>query len=225
MNFTHDFAGDLETILAAIAANEPFAFNRFADGELAILEGRDIPTADGWSATNVSDDFKRRLEAALTYRDDGYYVGISCPCCDREGWQALMLRAGRNEFDDTVTTSNVFVNGNFVRFTSWIAQRRFSIWKPDINLVNGHQDLIDHAIRAFSDPSLPLPLLVAAGPAGKIVIAELWKNGVRHRPIIDVGSALEVLLGNTATRSYHDPNHPNRSKVCQWTPKALDKSP
>lgn len=209
MKFTHSFADDLSLLLAELDSGRPFAFNRFADGELAILEGRDIPTADGWSAVNVSDKFRERLKAALTYRDKDYYVGIGCPCCNRDEWQRLMKLAGREPDDPQVTTSNLFANGNWA--TSARSLTRFMSFRGNgINLVNDDIARIDSLCDSL-EKACKAPLMLACGPAAKIIIHTLWMRGVRI-PLIDVGSALD-----SSGRSYHDPDHPNRKKICQWS--------
>jgi len=228
MRFAHDFQADLAAILTELDSGRPFAFNRFADGELAILEERDIPTADGWSAVNVSDKFRDRLRAALQYRDKDYYVGIGCPCCNKDEWLRLMELAGREPDDPQVTFSNVFVNGN------WDSCRRkleneytAAIWSGDgRNYVNSPMSDIDYMIDIIKNNTYwygrelcghkPLAHMLAFGPATKIMIHELRLQGCQAT-LIDIGSVLD-----SSGRSYHDPNHPNRKKICQWSTKTID---
>lgn len=216
MKFSHDFQQDLHTILAELDSGRPFAFNRFADGELAILEERDIPTADGWSAVNVSDKFRERLKAALTYRDKDYYVGLGCPCCNKDEWTRLMELAGREPDDPQVTFSTLFVNGNWdgVIKRLRMGPQAGSLFSPKINMVNAGDDGLRISIttaRKYLETATK-PLFIAAGPATKIIIHELWSTGSRQVPLIDVGSAFD-----SSGRSYHNPNHPNRKKICQWS--------
>lgn len=228
MKFTHDFQEDLSTLLAELDSGRPFAFNRFADGELAILEGRDIPTADGWSS-KVDDRFRERLLAALRYRDDDYYLGLSCPCCAPDDFQKLLALAGRTADDPQVTTSNVFVNGNYDTFLErWPMPCRQPMRLKNMhylsplgkNVVNGdyaHQ-WIDRTVEVMlhGDIERSQPMAIAAGPATKIVIYEYWMQSRRKRTVIDIGSAIDLCGDGAATRSYHDPSHPNRKKICQW---------
>lgn len=211
MQFTHDFRDDLNTLLAELDSGRPFAFSRFADGELAILEGRDIPTADGWSSVNVTDQFRERLLAALQYRHPDYYLGIGCPCCDRGDWERLMKLAGREPDDPQVTFSTLFVNGNWEAFRA--DKRTRLVLDPKINMVNVDNNALDAAIEIAAGHlhAAKWPLYIAAGPAGKIIVHELWLRGFKRFPLIDIGSAFD-----TAGRSYHIPGHPNRTKVCQW---------
>lgn len=223
MKFTHDFQADLSTLLAELDSGRPFAFNRFADGELAILEGRDIPTADGWSS-KVDDRFRERLLAALRYRDDDYYLGLSCPCCAPDDFQKLLALAGRTADDPQVTTSNVFVNGNYDAWLRYLCDgngRRAIGIRPQggRNIVNeGTDEFIKRAIGLIIEGSPKDIFIVAAGPVGKIIVHEAWSTSVLrgYRRIIDVGSTLEPMLLGQSTRSYHDPSHPNRKKICQW---------
>jgi hypothetical protein len=221
MKFTHDFQADLQSILAELDSGRPFAFNRFADGELAILEQRDIPTADGWSSVNVSDRFRERLLAALRYRHPDYYIGIGCPCCSRDEWKRLMALAGREPDDPQVTFSTVFVNGNYNTAIGSLSTVPFKmlINGDNFNQVNVNDDTLkQHAFGfcvALAEANrAKQPACFALGPAGKIFCAEYHQSF--RRGLVDVGSLFDLQNRGYASRSYHDPNHPNRKKICQW---------
>lgn len=214
MRFQQDFQADLTTLLAELGSGRPFAFNRFWDGELAILEERDIQTADGWSAVNVSDKFRERLKAALTYRDKDYYVGLGCPCCYRDEWERLMELSGREPDDPQVTFSTLFVNGNCDQFRA--ASGKEVLLLASENTVNISNDRLDELVSGvrewLTENRRGRPVFIGAGPAAKIIIHELWLAGPHRFPLIDIGSALD-----SSGRSYHDPNHPNRKKICRWS--------
>lgn len=215
MKFVHDFQKDLSALLSELDSGRPFAFNRFWDGELAILEGRDIPTADGWNSVNVTDEFRERLLAALRYRHPDYYVGIGCPCCNRDEWERLMKLAGREPDDPQVTFSTLFVNGNWDKCVDhFIAASHDAILvRPQGNSVNVPNIDIATNIGVLRNQlrDSNRPMYVAAGPATKIIIHTLWSTGSTRQPLIDIGSAFD-----RSGRGYHDPNHPNRKKICQW---------
>lgn len=128
------FVGDFYKLLNLLKAGEPFAFNRFSDGELYILQGKELilDSKQVKVGTNVADgryqpeDFKRfhpeehayyrdRLVDALRFKKNNYFNGLSCRCCVGEEdfqWQLDFLGSS----DPNLTWANLLVNGNYPRF-------------------------------------------------------------------------------------------------------------
>lgn len=220
MNFTHDFAADL----AALDFNspDPWALVRFADGERAILEGRDIPTADGWKVPPVDSEFTRGLWESLHFRDEGYHVGISCVCCDPQSAEWYRARVGVPE--SRCTYSNLFANGNaevaYQRLLDTAQSHMAVLIFPNCDCV-GNMPRIDDMLSQLKHLDLRKRecFFVAAGPASNIIIHRYWRDTPpeKRRTIVDIGSALDPLLHNKITRGYHHPDHPNRQKVCVWS--------
>lgn len=130
-----DFVEDFYKLLALLKNGQPFAFNRFSDGELYILQNKELildanQVKVGHKITKgiyKEEDFKRfNPEEHSFYRDrlvdsflfDGanYFKGLSCRCCvgeDNFKWQLDFLHGTNDEF---CTWANLFVNGNYSRF-------------------------------------------------------------------------------------------------------------
>lgn len=117
---------------------EPFAFSRYSDGELLILQNIELRLDDNLIqiGSNKSpgpykpEDFKHfdptkhgwvrdKLIEAYQHKQPNYYKGISCRCCvGNENFQyQLQLNGGDDEY---LTWSNLFVNGNYPIFINEI---------------------------------------------------------------------------------------------------------
>lgn len=238
MKFTHDFQSDLSTLLSELDSGRPFAFTKFADGERLLLDhvSHNLRKPfEEWDS-GAETPFVSRLRSALTDCLSGYYIGISCPCCsDASGYRHDVpdyefYRQAVTMPMDRVTFCNIFVNANYGAWeqrlirqfndsgailisSSAISSEAFRIPKNAVNTNWGIDDLIQ---RICDIPDGPEPIFVAAGPSGCILIHEVWRSGPRNRTIVDVGSTLDPMIHGAWTRGYHDPNHPNRKKICQW---------
>lgn len=57
--------------------------------------------------------------------------------------------------------------------------------------------------------------LVAAGPLSNIIIFHMW-NVNRNNIYLDIGSALDPVIFDRASRGYHKAEHPDRKVVDKW---------
>jgi hypothetical protein len=117
-----------------IRSGENFAFTRYSDGELWILQNKElkldadvIQVADSKSpGVYQAPDFKhydpkehgvyqQKLVEAYKHKQLNYFKGISCSCCvgkENFDWQ-IDLHGGD---DDSLTWANLWVNGNYPAF-------------------------------------------------------------------------------------------------------------
>lgn len=139
------FKGDFELLLNKLKNNEHFAFIRFSDGELFVLQNKRLELSErGTFVDNTlcgpvygKEDFKffdpqehqwfqKKLAKSLEHKQHNYFVGLSCACCVGVSNYIEMqgFRQGHSEFwnraikDDFVTWANLFVNSNYPRFVS-----------------------------------------------------------------------------------------------------------
>ena len=129
-NFREHFAKFTEMI----RNDEHFAFARYSDGELYILQNKEL-VLDA-NLIQIGDqkqggvyqapDFKhydpkehgfyqQKLVEAYQHRQPNYYKGISCSCCvgkEAFDWQ-IDLHGGD---DESLTWANLWVNGNYPQF-------------------------------------------------------------------------------------------------------------
>jgi hypothetical protein len=131
-----DFRQDFFKLLSKLKTGENFAFSRFSDGEMYILQNIETKLDKnlikiGQRVENgpyKKDDFKHfdpnkhqksreKLIDSFLYEQKNYYRGISCRCCvgqENFDWQLEQL-GGDHE---TLTWANLWVNANYPLFVS-----------------------------------------------------------------------------------------------------------
>ena len=114
-----------------------FAFARYSDGELYILQNKELVLDKGLIQIGEQKqggfyqpaDFKhydpkehafyqQKLVEAYKHRQTNYYKGISCSCCvgkEAFDWQ-VDLHGGD---DESLTWANLWVNGNYPAFITY----------------------------------------------------------------------------------------------------------
>lgn len=130
------FDAEFYLLLEKLKSGENFAFNRFSDGELFILQNKELILGDNLikigdkiiSGPYKKEDHKHfdplkhsfyaeRLWDAFKYKEENYFKGLSCACCVGEEnfkWQLAHLSELKN--DKHLTWANLLVNGNYPRF-------------------------------------------------------------------------------------------------------------
>ncbi|MBI5686698.1 MAG: hypothetical protein HZC54_16655 [Verrucomicrobia bacterium] len=128
------FEGDFHKLLDLLKRREPFAFNRFSDGELFILQNKELildaqQVKVGEKVTKglyKQEDFKHfdprahsfhrdRLVDAFRFRAKNYFKGLSCRCCVGDESFRWQLEFHGSD-DENLTWANLLVNGNYPRF-------------------------------------------------------------------------------------------------------------
>jgi hypothetical protein len=216
------FEGDLARFRARLERREPFAFCRFGNGELDILQespagrqryivGREYrfhPDDPGHAAGRA------RLLEAFRFRGPSYYVGISCPLCiGREEFEWMRRTSGQDE--EHLTWSTLFYYSNYLRFLETVVPL-FAGY--EVVMVCNHSARLDrlpfpvrHSVRVGQDAwreherwagellgiaadcGRDTLFLLCAGPLGKILTHQLHAA----RPdltCLDAGSALDPFL-------------------------------
>jgi len=129
-----DFRQHLQWFRSKLETREPFAFARYSDGELYILQNKKLVLDD--NLIQIDDrvstgpyqpqDFKSfdpqlhadvrdHLLRAFQHKQYNYFKGISCRCCvgDAAFDEQIALHGGD---DDSLTWANLFVNANYPAF-------------------------------------------------------------------------------------------------------------
>ena len=130
------FKNDLKKIYLKLKNNEPFAFTRFSDGEICVMQNQELKLANdhvvmGETKYNFgysSDDHKHfdpsehsflkdKLIEAYTFKKENYFVGgicKDCTCASREF--APWMHNLYGSIDDNLTSANLLVNSNYGLF-------------------------------------------------------------------------------------------------------------
>lgn len=239
MEFKKKFREDLEIINQKLLNKEKFSFSKYADGEHKILLNVPIRNCDNWFFDPNSDNkFYKMLMDSLKFKDDGYYIGVSCPCCDLMGYSWYLSEKGS---DETHTTfANIFVNSNYDYFKNSLLptfntyDRIFLIANENSNLIKLKEvlnftdfygigpeafktdlDLIDELKEIISDEEIKDSLfLFCAGPLGNVLSHQLWKFN-KNNTYLDIGSTLNIWTEKNI-RDYQTPNGMYTNKTCNF---------
>ena len=132
------FKDDFFKLVNKIKSNENFAFVRFSDGEIAIMQNKRLVLADehvilGETTHNfgyTTRDHKSfdpekhqflrdKLLEAYRYKADNYFVGSTCRSCDCASaeFKEWML-AEYGDIDESYTFANLLVNSNYPLFVN-----------------------------------------------------------------------------------------------------------
>lgn len=133
-----DFIEHFFLLYNKLKDNENFAFSRFSDGELRIMQNQELILGDGYnkigdtvsSGNYYFEDRKHidpkihpyvvdKLMECYKFKKHSYYVGLSCRCCvgEVDFKQMIDWRGGDDEF---LTWSNLWVNGNYDLFRQYM---------------------------------------------------------------------------------------------------------
>ena len=239
---TNSFKGDIEYILNKLKRKDNFAFTKSADGELTILINHfiDITSkANGefkFDPNDPTDKFYRgELVKSHLYKHSEYYVGISCPCCEKDSKVEWMRETVGTE---NVTWANLFVNGNYDFFLDnvvpefsdrrvfMICNKRADIeelpfgvekaFRVGTNAYKEDYHIIEEVKQFIENNTIKNSIFIfCAGPFGNILTHQLFDFS-KDNTYLDCGSTLDPLMGLGKTRGYHSQNYHTRNKVCVW---------
>lgn len=166
------FEGDFNKLKSKLIESENFAFSRFSDGEMYILQNVPLKLDQdliqigntSWKGHYKLQDFKhfdptihsnfqQHLTKSFQHRQHNYYKGISCSCCVGKpnfDWQ-INLHGGD---DESLTWANLWVNGNYSRFIEEIYP--ILLFEKKCVFIGHHDAQIDH-LYSFHKPDDPNP--------------------------------------------------------------------
>lgn len=226
------FKEDIKTIFNKLKKKEKFSFSKYADGEHAILINTKIKNCDNWVFDpEVDGKYRDELLYSFKYSEEGYYVGISCPCCvgpDDTKW----MRDNVGVKDSNLTWANIFVNGNYTFFKDnfipefsnhdviLVANENANVSNLPFK-VEEHIKVTGTAWKDNFDLVKLLPkkdykdklFLFCAGPLGNMLAARMWEFN-KNNIYLDIGSTLNTWLVG-ANRGYLK-GYPTINKICKW---------
>jgi len=219
MIFNHNFDNDFDVIKEFVKRKKKFSFGKFADGEIAIMKKIKIRNIDNWLFEPDKDDtFSNMLYDSLSYSEDGYHIGISCPCCDMNGY--IWLKSNFKLDYKNVTFANIFVNNNYPKFKTellplfnefdniiFVGNRNSNLekvsevlnfktfygvgpeaFKTDLGLI----DVLTKRIK--NENTKDALFLFSAGPLGNVLSHKLWEFS-KDNTYIDIGSTMNTWTG------------------------------
>ena len=233
------FIEEIEILFERLKSKNPFSFSKYADGEWLAMTGEVAnPGNFEWSIRPTETEYIKsinQLIESFKYKDDEYYVGISCPCCQGNKHEHMKIFSGQNE--DNLTFANIFVNSNYrfyldnfipyfseldniilvanrVTDTSKLPFNVEKFYPVDYNAWIDNIDLVDIIIEDIKDTEGKL-FLFSCGPFGNILAHRLWESNKRNQ-YLDVGSTLDPWTKSNRLDGKYYSNNENERMTCIW---------
>ena len=233
------FRGDLNIIIERLKTKTPFAFSKYADGELSILINKPINNGEFWFIPEQDQFNREKLIRSFKYLDENYFVGVSCPCCIGGKTVHRWMKEQSGQDVEHLTWANIFVNSNHKHYVdnmlplyknydvvvvsndqSSLTNLPFQItkhfkigknaWVQDYSLIDEIKTYID------SEATEGKLFLFCAGPFGNILTHQLYKHN-KNNTYIDIGSTLNVyLLGESGKNRGYLRGESSAQQVCVW---------
>ena len=227
------FNDEIKNLFERLKSKQPFAFSKFADGEWFMMRGLAVNNNE-FAYTTDDTFYREQLINSFKFKDAGYYIGISCPCCQGQEHNKMLDFSGQD--DAHLTFANIFVNANYdfyrnnfiEEYKNWeihlVANKNAKIenlpfkvekfypventaWKHNYDLIEeiNHQELKGKLF------------LFAYGPFGNMLAHQLWENN-KNNTYLDIGSTLNPWLQSEGfKRDYYDAGTTYKNRVCVWS--------
>lgn len=234
------FRSDIKKFYSKILNGELFTFSKYADGEWAVMKNVNLDNSE-FIFDNNSDQYqaaRNKLIESFKFKNDRYYVGISCPCC--QGQETFQQMKDFSEQDDEhLTWANLWVNSNYKFYVQNIIPlfQKFKIIlvcnkdgkidklpfspKKVFTIENNawikNYNTVDLIKKYISDEDIRNEIfLFCCGPFGNILAYELTKHNEKNT-YLDVGSTLNPWLGSAGfDRYYYLGNNIFSNMTCTW---------
>lgn len=113
---TH-FSSDFLKFITMIVDDVPFAYARYADGEISLMKGRTVDrfsqayVMDNWSYDSSPTILGDMLRESMTHNESNYYYAISAKSDSIEDNSYLRKRLRAKE--SNITFANLWINANY----------------------------------------------------------------------------------------------------------------
>ena len=239
------FSGDLVLFNRKLKQGENFSLVRFGDGEMFVINGDSIDCSNKcygehkYTRNNKEDEAHREiLKQSLLFKNKQYFVGLPCRCCVGDE-RCDQLRKQSQQDETNLTWANIFVNANyttFLEFTVPLFQSRTIniVCRAQANIKNlpfavskdfrvganawvaDYDRLLDEMMDYISSNNIENEVFIfCAGVLSNMLIYQLTKAFPKNT-YINLGSALDVMMGLGKTRRYLRGRKKRLNKVCIW---------
>ena len=234
------FESDFEFYTNLILSDENFAYARYADGEISLMQGKPVGHAsqafvvDKWSSTEGITNIGEELLQSLKHTESNYHYAISGISDSVEHYQFLMSHIKNTN----VTFANLWINANYQKMKNFyltlkkeiylICNHRatpekfpFSVKEifpfPDdcINYFLVHGEDYTNQLLEYTDELEGETIFVSAGPISEILIHRMYCNNP-HNQYTDVGSSIDEFVHQKITRPYMDVRTPYSKEISHF---------
>jgi hypothetical protein len=228
-----DFRQEITTLFERLKSKKYFSFSKYADGEWFMM--RDMPVNNNEFNYTKNDQFYRdKLIESFKFKDDDYYVGVSCPCC--QGTEHLNMVQFSEQKNENLTFANIFVNANYTfyrdnfieEYKNWdvylVANKNAKIQNLPFNIEKFYPventawkenySLIEEIKKENIKGKL---FLFACGPFGNMLSHQLWQSN-KNNTYLDIGSTLNPWLQSEGFKRdyYANSNSQYSNRTCIW---------
>jgi hypothetical protein len=222
------FFEDFEYFWNLIENGNNFTFTRYADGEVMLMEGRQVSeftqaySVDKWKSPATLTKVGKELLESLNHTEENYYYAISGINDNINDY--TFLRENIKHNDSNITFVNLWINANYQK-----TKNKMKSLKRDVILICNEnakienfpfkvKELIpfpnncisfweensslymDTLLKKFKDIKNEL-FFISCGPVSEIIINKLYTNNP-YNSYVDVGSSIDEYVHSKITRPY-----------------------
>ena len=222
------FFEDFEYFWNLIENGNNFTFTRYADGEVMLMEGRQVSeftqaySVDKWKSPATLTKVGKELLESLNHTEENYYYAISGINDNINDY--TFLRENIKHNDSNITFVNLWINANYQK-----TKNKMKSLKRDVILICNEnakienfpfkvKELIpfpnncisfweenssvymDTLLKKFKDIKNEL-FFISCGPVSEIIINKLYTNNPDNS-YVDVGSSIDEYVHSKITRPY-----------------------
>jgi hypothetical protein len=221
-----------------INSNNNFAYTRYADGEVALMQGHAIDhnsqayNVDRWKAPNYVTRVGSQLLETLNHKEDNYYYAISSHTDFQSDNEFLSLRILNKS---NITFANLWINANYQKMKQFYNTLQKSVYVicnhaatrsrfpfdvvelfpfPD-DCISYWEQYGDDYISQLMDYVSQIQdktFFISCGPISEIIIHKLYTANPNNQ-YIDVGSSMDEFVHGYETRPYMDTNSPYSKEI------------
>jgi hypothetical protein len=224
------YFSDFEFFTNKIKSSEPFAYARYADGEVALMQGRSVGvhsqahTVDRWTAPDQLTVVGVELLNSLTHEEDNYYYAISGVNDSLSDYEFLTSKLKTKN----LTFANLWINANYQRMKMFFSSLENPVYvicnqtaKPEnfpfkvVDIFPFPDDCVaywiqfgEHYIRQLTEYISQIQyqtVFVSAGPISEILIHRMYLANPNNQ-YVDVGSSIDEFVHGRQTRPYMNPH-------------------
>lgn len=229
-----DFNQDFEYFTNLILSNNNFAFSRYGDGEVALMQGKPIGintqayNVDKWSSPNTITKLGIDLLNTLDHTEQNYWYGIPADSDFEGNSECFDFLTSKIKNKESITFANMWINANYQKMKLFFNTLKKPVYLicnqkakkenfpfPVIEIIPFPDDCVnywefnrDHFLEYLKDEIPQITnqtFFIAAGPVSEILIHHMFEINPNNQ-YIDVGSSIDEYVHQYITRPYMDNN-------------------